>query len=152
MFNSKHEISLVTAILPAASADSVVNILTAREVTNVLVSQARGTLLHDRWWKSWVPPISPSKTMLQMVVPAHEVDRVVGLIIREGRLDLQASGAVFSSPCDSAYVGTMFHNLHTTEAPITHQGAHKLSESLSAIFCSIGHSLSDRVASCIASG
>ena len=146
MFNTKHEISLITAVLPASSANTVVCTLTSREVTDVLVSKARGTLLHEHWWKSWVPPISPSKTMLQMVVPAHDVDRVVGLIIEEGKLDMQASGAVFSTPCESAYVGSRFHNLRTTEALNTKKDSHTLSENLSAIFCSISHNLSDRIA------
>ena len=146
MFNSTHEISLITAVLPTPSADTVINTLTTREVTDVLISQARGTVLRDHWWKSWVPPISPSKTMLQIVVPAQDVDRVVGLIIEEGKLDLQASGAVFSTPCESAYVGSNFHSLHTTEALNTRNDSHKLSESLSVIFCSIGHNLSDRIA------
>ncbi|MEM7401345.1 MAG: hypothetical protein AAF304_05285 [Pseudomonadota bacterium] len=146
MFNTKHEISLITAVLPAASADSVISTLTSREVTDVLVSKARGTLLHDHWWKSWVPPISPSKTMLQMIVPAHDVDRVAGLVIEEGKLDMQASGAVFSTPCESAYIGSLFHNLRTTETLNTKKESHKLSENLCAIFCSISHSLSDRIA------
>ena len=146
MFNTKHEISLITAVLPNQSADTVVNTLTSREVTDVLVSKARGTLLREHWWKSWVPPISPSKTMLQMVVPVHDVDRVVGLVIEEGKLDLQATGAVFSTPCESAYVGSNFHNLRTTEALNTTKDSHKLSENLSAIFCSVSHSLSDRIA------
>ena len=146
MFNTKHEISLITAVLPAASADSVVSTLTTKEVTDVLVSQARGTLLHDHWWKSWVPPISPSKTMLQMVVQKHDVDRIVGLVIEEGKLDMQASGTVFSTPCESAYVGSLFHNLRTTETLNTKNESHKLSDNLCAIFCCISHSLSDRIA------
>ncbi len=146
MFNTKHEISLITAVLPNQSADTVVNTLTSREVTDVLVSKARGTLLREHWWKSWVPPISPSKTMLQMVVPVHDVDRVLGLVIEEGKLDLQATGAVFSTPCESAYVGSNFHNLRTTEALNTKKDSHKLSENLSVIFCSVSHSLSDRIA------
>lgn len=146
MFTSKHEISLITAILPNPSADTVVNALTNKEVTDVLISQARGTLLHDHWWKSWVPPISPSKTMLQILVPVHDVDRVVNLIIEEGRLDMQATGAVFSTPCESTYVGSEFHNLRTTETFNARKDSHKLSENLCAIFCSIGHQLSDRIA------
>ncbi len=146
MFNTKHEISLITAVLPNPSADTVVNTLTNKEVTDVLISQARGTILHEHWWKSWVPPISPSKTMLQMVVPVHDVDRVVSLVIEEGKLDKQATGAVFSTPCESAYIGSKFHNLRSTEALNAKNDTHKLSENLSAIFCSIGHRLSDRIA------
>ncbi len=146
MFNSTHDISLITAVLPTLSANNVVDTLTSQEVTDVLVSQARGTILHDHWWKSWVPPISPSKTMLRMIVPGHDVDRVVGVIIEEGKLDLQSAGAVFSTPCESAYVGSKFHNLRTTETLNTKNDSHKLSEDLSAIFCSISHKLSDRIA------
>ena len=146
MFNSKHHISLITAVLPSPSAKAVINDLTSNEVTDVLVSNARGTLLRDHWWKSWVPPISPSKTMLRMVVPARDVDRVVNTVIVEGRLDLQAAGAVFSTPCESAYVGSEFHNLRTKETLNTTTESNKLSENLSAIFCSVGHGLSDRIA------
>ena len=102
MFNTKHEISLITAVLPTTAADTVVSTLTSREVTDVLVSQARGTLLRDHWWKSWVPPISPSKTMLQMVVPAHDVERVVGLVIEEvnpaGHSQLKVAQVVVDDP------------------------------------------------------
>ncbi|MBT8113491.1 MAG: hypothetical protein KJO47_07410, partial [Gammaproteobacteria bacterium] len=146
MFNSKHHISLITAVLPSPSANAVINDLTSNEVTDVLVSNARGTLLRDHWWKSWVPPISPSKTMLRMVVPARDVERVVNTVIVEGKLDLQAAGAVFSTPCESAYVGSEFHNLRTKETLNTTTESNKLSENLSAIFCSVGHSLSDRIA------
>ncbi len=146
MFNSKHHISLITAILPVSPAKAVIDDLTKNEVTDVLVSKARGTLLRESWWKSWVPPISPSKTMLQMVVPANDVDRVVNTVITEGRLDMQATGAVFSTPCESAYVGTEFHNLRTKETLNTTTDSSKLSENLSAIFCSVEHQLSDRIA------
>ena len=146
MFNSTHQISLITAVLPTPSANVVIDTLTSKEVTDILVSKARGTLLREHWWKSWVPPISPSKTMLQMVVPASDVDRVVNIVIEEGRLDMQASGAVFSTPCESAYIGSEFHSLRTKETLNTTTDSHKLSETLSVIFCSVGHQLSDRIA------
>jgi len=146
MFNSKHHISLIKAVLPASSAKSVINDLTSNEVTDVLVSKARGTLLRESWWKSWVPPISPSKTMLQMAVPACDVDNVVNTVITKGRLDKQATGAVFSTPCESAYVGSEFHNLRSKETLNTTKDSNKLSENLNAIFCSVGHQFSDRIA------
>jgi nitrogen regulatory protein PII len=146
MFNSKHHVSLITAVLPISSANAVIDDLISNEVTDVLVSKARGTVLREHWWKSWVPPISPSKTMLRMVVPAKDVDRVINTVIVEGRLDLQATGAVFSTPCESTYVGSEFHNLCTKETLNTTTESQKLSENLSAIFCSVGHQLSDRIA------
>ena len=146
MFDSNHDISLITAVLPDTSANEVIHTLTTKEVTDILVSQARGTLLSDQWWRAWVPPISPSKTMLQTVVPAHDVDRIVNLIIEESRLDMQATGAVFSTPCESAYVGSKFHNLRTTESLNSKKNNHKLSDDLSVIYCSVSHLLSERVA------
>ena len=146
MFNSKHHISLITAVLPIPSAKAVVDEFVTKEITDVLISTARGTLLREHWLKSWVPPISPSKTMLQMVVPGHDVERVVDTIISVGKLDLQASGAVFSTPCERAYVGSEFHNLRTKETLSTKTESQKLSDNLSAIFCCVGHQLSDRIA------
>ncbi len=146
MFNSEHHISLITAVLPASSANAVIDDLTKNEVTDVLVSKARGTLLRESWWKSWVPPISPSKTMLQMAVPAKDVDRVINTVITEGKLNMQATGAVFSIPCESAHVGSEFHNLRSKDVLNDTGDSHNLSEDLSAIFCSVGHQFSERVA------
>ena len=146
MFSSKHQISLITAVLPTASASSVIENFNLDETISALVSKARGTLLQEHWWKSWVPPISPSKTMFQMVVPTHDVDRIISTVIAEGRLDMQASGAVFSTPCDSAYVGSDFHGLHGEKNMDAATSTHQLSENLSAIYCSVGHQLSDHIA------
>ncbi len=146
MFNTNHHISLITAALPVPSANAVIETLTTNEVTDILVSKARGTVLRDHWWKSWVPPISPSKTLLHMVVPAHDVDRVINTVILEGKLDMQSTGAVFSTPCTSSYIGTDFQNLHTKEQLNTTTDSDKLSGNLSAIFCSVSHKLSDHIA------
>jgi nitrogen regulatory protein PII len=146
MFNSNHHISLITAALPVPSANAVIKKLTDDKLTDVLVSKARGTVLRDHWWKSWVPPISPSKSLLHMVVPAHDVDRVVNTVIVEGRLDMQSTGAVFSTPCESSYIGTEFENLHMKEVLNTTTDSDKLSENLSAIFCCVSHKLSDTIA------
>ena len=148
MFASDHKLSLVTAVLPSSSADEVVDSLVVEQQTPVLVSQARGTVLQDQhWWKSWIPPISPEKTMLRAVVPSHQVDQVVDSIILKGRLDKQAAGAVFSTPCEHAYVGTEFYaGDNANAAKKDKQEAPQLTQDLSAIFCSVGHQLSDKVA------
>ena len=146
MFNHNHRISLVTAVLPSASANGVVEHLTLKQDTATLISKARGTLLHDHWWKSWVPPISPSKTMLRMVVPENNVDQIISTVISEGRLDMQASGAVFSTPSESGYVGSNFQILGAEKIKQPTNTSHKVSENLSVIFCSVGHQLSDRIA------
>ena len=147
IFTSNHRISLITAVLPTQSAGEVINSLAASQpAIPALVSKARGTLLHERWWKSWVPPISPSKTMLRMIVPMQDVDYVISTIITDGKLHLQASGAVFSTPCESSYVGSEFHSLQSEDKVDKNAATLQLSENLSAIFCSVGHRLSERIA------
>ncbi len=146
MFSNSHKISLITAVLPSSSAGEVIENLICNQAIAVLVSKARGTLLQEHWWKSWLPPISPSKLMLRMIVPEHDVDQVVSTIITEGKLHFQATGAVFSTPCESAYVGSEFHSLRTVEMSGSVTESHKLCENLSAIYCSVGHRLSDRIA------
>jgi len=145
MFERTHQFSAVTAVLPGTTAQHVIDSVLADQGTSALVWQARGTLLHDTWWKRWVPPISPAKTMLQLLVPDPEVDHIVGTIVERGRLHQQATGAVFSTPCDHAYFGSQFH-LAPARAPAIAGGAeHRLTRNLSAIYCIVGHQLGDRV-------
>ncbi|MEM1175452.1 MAG: hypothetical protein AAGA33_00510 [Pseudomonadota bacterium] len=145
MFNTKHDVSMVTAILPNPAVHRVVKNLVQEKNTNVFSSAARGTLLHESWWKSWLPSISPSKTMLRMVVPTSDVDNIVSGIIVDARLHKQALGAVFSTPCKRTHIGSEFNSLADMQS---HPGSdsHGLSETLSAIYCSVGHQLSERVA------
>ena len=146
MLSSNNQISLVTAVLPAQSADAATDRLVANKQSGVYVSKARGTLLHEHWYKSWFPPISPSKTMLRMIVSTDEVDPIISNIVAEGKLHLQASGAVFNTPCEYAYIGPDFHGLQSKNKAITSAINHQLCEKLSVIFCSVGHQLSDRIA------
>ncbi len=145
MFKSRHDVSLVTAILPNPAVPRVVRSLVHEKNINVLSSPSRGTLLHEHWWKSWLPSISPSKTMLRMVVPTADVDSVVSSVIVDARLHKQALGAVFSTPCERTYIGSEFDNLSDSQCA-QESDSHRLSETLSAIYCSVGHQLSDRVA------
>ena len=157
MFNNQHQYSVVTAVLPNASANLVTSHIFKDEGTHALMWKARGTLLHDHWWKRWIPPISPAKSMMQMLVPNTEVTHVVSNIVEHSRLHQQATGAVYSTPCDNVYLGADFHTW--TQPPIEkahhlmsdqlnkHRPGsdHKLTKNLSAIFCIVGHQYSDRV-------
>jgi nitrogen regulatory protein PII len=147
MFSKRHAYSTVTAILPKASTDSVIPAILQDPGTSALVWNARGTLLHDHWWKQWFPPISPGKTMLQVIVPDADVARIVSTVVETGRLHQQATGAVYSTPCEHAYFGSDFHNWPTREGAslISGEDDHKLTENLSIIYCIVGHEMSDRV-------
>ncbi len=146
MFKTSQSYSVVTAILPQARTSAVVKATLSDPGTSGFLWKARGTLLHDTWWKRFIPPISPAKNMLSMLVPDDEVPGIVNTIVEQGRLHQQATGAVFSTPCDHIYFGSEFHVWPSKEAMTAPTGNHNLTENLSAIYCIVGHKLSDRVA------
>ena len=113
-FQDDHRLATVTAVLPNSTAQRVVDGALQESDASAFVWKARGTLLHDHWWKRWVPPISPVKTVLQMIVPESEVARMVGGVVQQGRLNLQATGAVFSTPSQRVYMGSQFQQWQTT--------------------------------------
>jgi len=144
MFRNNKAYSIVTAILPNATAARVIEGTVEASGGTALAWKARGTLLRDHWLSRWMPPIGPVKTVLQMVVPQSQVDGIVAATMESGRLHQQATGAVFSTPCDHAYVGSEFHAW--PEGNESAAGKHAVSESLSVILCSVGQAYSDRVA------
>ena len=145
MFQDDLHLSTVTAVLPNSTVRRVVDGVLQEPGANAFVWTARGTLLHDHWYKRWVPPISPVKTVLQMIVPDHEVDRVVGTVVERGRLNLQATGAVFSTPSERVYLGSEYQGWPAKQA-LAQDRDHGLSDSLSIIYCIVSHNISDRVA------
>jgi len=145
MFKKNHLLSTVTAVLPAGIASRVVELTLAEEGTSALIWNARGTLLQDHWWQRYVPPISPRKSVVQMLVPNQEVDRLVELVAETGNLHKQATGAVFSTPCEHAYLGSEFNA--RPDSPIASPVPHDaLCDNLSVIYCIVGRKLSDKVA------
>ncbi|MEQ9451667.1 MAG: P-II family nitrogen regulator [Pseudomonadales bacterium] len=143
MFNNDHKLATVSAVLPSRAASQVVEQVTHGQDTHALIWQARGTLLHDHWLKRWLPPISPAKKMLQMVVPNSQVDELVNLVVDVGKLNYQATGAVFSTPHDHAYLGSEFHVWPGEE--LAQPSNHRLSNSLVALYCIVPHNMSDKV-------
>ena len=146
MFTSSYQVSIVTAVLPTNAAGDTLTALIEDEHVNALVENARGTLLRENWLKAWVPPISPAKTMLQMLVPDQDLDRVLNLIVEHGKLHLQASGAVFSHSADSAYIGSHCHLISPEQIAPAHKNEHAMKSNLQAIYCIVSHAVSDRVA------
>jgi len=145
MFSESHAYSTVTAILPEASTRTVVPALLQDGGTSALIWNARGTLLHDHWWRRWFPPISPAKNILQIIAPDDDVARIVSTVVDAGKLHQQATGAVYSTPCEHVYFGSDFHVWPPREGASLTEGHHKLTENLSAIYCIVDHAWSDRV-------
>ena len=145
MFKQAHGYSLVTAVMPNSSSQRVLPALLADEGSNAFTWKARGTLLHDSLWKRFFPPISPAKSMLAMLVPDMEVGGVVNRVVEEGRLHQQATGAVFSTPCDHVFFGPDFHVWPERPGAGLARESHALTENLSILYCIVGHQLADKV-------
>jgi nitrogen regulatory protein PII len=145
MIKLGHASSVVTAILPGSSAHEAANALHDSLGLGVLSWGARGTLLQDQWWKRWVPPISPAKTVLQLLAPSHEVDAVERTIIEAANLDKQSTGAIYSTPCMEAYVGDDFDAWQVDWLDSNKDDPVKMPENLMAIHCIVGHQDSERI-------
>ena len=145
MFTQDHAVSMVTAVLPSTSVDAVSAEVLRDPGSSALVWKARGTLLRESWFKKFLPPISPAKTMMQLLVPNSEVASLVSRIVERGRLHQQATGAVFSTPCEHAYFGSAFHAWPERDGDGLSENSHSMTENLNIIYCIVGHHLSDRV-------
>ena len=133
-FLLEQALSTVTAILPRNSAQRVVSAITRwREESSAFVWDARGTLLHEAWYKQFLPSISPAKAMIQLILPDNEVDRMLSVIVDAGRLDLQSTGSVFCTPCDDVYFGAGFRRWPVDHGQDIVDGSHDLQENLDVI-------------------
>lgn len=145
MSNNTQNVSFVTAVLPTGSVKDVLTALIEDEHANALVSQARGSLLREHWWKAWMPSISPAKTKIQLLVPDQDLDRIVGLIVEHGRLHQQAAGAVFSLKSEQVYIGPDCQLIDPNKSFPAQSETHKLSGNLHVIFCVVSHDASERI-------
>ncbi|MFK7975475.1 MAG: hypothetical protein AB8C02_05030 [Halioglobus sp.] len=151
MLKSNHSSSVVTAIVPNEAVADVTTALHDKMNMGVLQWDARGTLLQEQWWRRWVPPISPSKVALQLLAANDDVDSIERTIIQTAKLDKQATGAVFSSPCALTYFGEGFSAWQIEEDSAEESTLNSansvgsLDENLSAIYCVVDHQSSDRV-------
>ncbi|MCG5055124.1 MAG: P-II family nitrogen regulator [Myxococcales bacterium] len=61
---------------------------------------ARGTLIQDRWYQSFLPAISPEQEILYFLVPNEDVDRLMEQIVMVGQLRLFGAGSIFAVDCE----------------------------------------------------
>ena len=137
--------STVTALLPSNRSGAVIDDIIAQHGASALIWRARGTVLQDQWWQRWMPPISPAKTMLQVLVPDRDVACVIDRVVTKGRLHQQATGAVFSMPCDNVYFGSQYHHWPEPEPGSEPAAAFAGEKKLGIIYCMVSQSRSDRV-------
>ncbi len=145
MFKVDHRFSAVSAILPVNRAPDVIAALTDLGL-GAFGWKARGTLLQDQWFKRFLPPVSPNKTMLHTLVQDTEVNQVVDLLVERGRLHQQATGAVFALPCEHAYFGSEFVQYPQVDNTSPGTLQREQTQSLSAIYCIVEHRHGERVA------
>lgn len=145
MFDNPHQYSSVTAIVPAATVNRVVDTMLNDAGTSALAWNSRGTLLTDHWYRRLLPPISPAKTMLQLLVAEPEVDDVVSQLINLSKIDKQATGAVYTTPCQHAYVGPDYHVWPSSASNKNKHTVPGLDEHLSMINCIVDHRDGDKV-------
>ncbi len=143
MFRNDSPSSMITTMLPPASANRVIEAITARPGTSLLSWTARGTVLHDHWLKRWFPPVSPARTALSAIVPEAEAAALVDEIVEVGRLHQQATGAVYSVPAEHTFFGADFHRWPGSSQSAPAKAA---AGNLGIIHCIVDHRLSDRVA------
>ncbi len=91
----------VTAILPRQSAGVVVQEVLGNGASHVMTTSARGTLMQQHWYKSFLPAISPEQEILHFIVPRGEIDRLMEEIVIVGKLQLYGAGSIFATPCES---------------------------------------------------
>lgn len=108
--------SLITAIVPKRNSHAVTSAILNHPGRTVTVNIARGTLIKERWYQSFVPVMNPEQEVLEMLVPASEVDPVMREIVSVGRLHLAGSGAVFSIPCSETLFLPGFHQWKVADA------------------------------------
>lgn len=139
MMCEHEDLSLVMAILPEKYSQTVIASLIQQPQTSLLTWKARGTLLHDSWYRQMLPAISPAKVVLQLLLPHDQVDTAIDVIVDKGKFHMQGAGAVFSHACLKAWNGRDYHSwpdqgLATSD---NYQALHPLDfkDNLNVIYC-----------------
>ena len=137
--------SVVTAILPKSTSRTVLDGVVADSGYAALTWQARGTLLKDNWLQRFLPPISPAKSIVQMLVPDNATEALMQRIVDAANLHKQATGAVFSQSCDNVFVGLDSPALHSLADARGERASSDASADLSLIVCIVDKIHSDRI-------
>ena len=101
---ARHDYSLLTTLLPRRRFSQVVTCVLEAGVRHVMATDARGTLVKDRWYQSLLPVVSPEQEIVQMLVEERMVDRIINELASAGRLYLTGAGAVYAARCLQAWI------------------------------------------------
>jgi len=98
-FSHHSEYSLVTAILPRQSTHRVLEEVLASGAAHALTQNARGCVMKERWYQSFLPSLSPEQEILNFLVPNQETDHLMEQIVMVGKLRLYGAGSIFATYC-----------------------------------------------------
>ncbi|MEN7341330.1 MAG: hypothetical protein AAAFM81_00250 [Pseudomonadota bacterium] len=143
--HDQNELSVITAVLPESNADEVAEQAIVANGLSALSWKARTTLLRTNWLSRWMPPVTPVRSVMQMIVPTPAAKPTLASLIRSARLHQQVTGAVFSTPCARSFVGSKFVGWSEKSLSAPHELA-SIAKPMTAIFCVVGPDLSDHVA------
>ena len=99
-FSRHSDYSLVTAILPRHSTHQVLEAVLASGAHYALTTSARGSLMNERWYQSFLPALSPEQEIITFLVPNEEADTLMEEIVMVGKLQLYGAGSIFATPCE----------------------------------------------------
>ncbi|MEM9160964.1 MAG: P-II family nitrogen regulator, partial [Verrucomicrobiota bacterium] len=100
-FKSYSNYSLVTAILPRQSTAEVLEEVLGSGAAHAMSLNARGAIVQERWYQSFLPAISPEQEVLNFLAPVVEVDHLMEQIVMVGKLRRYGVGSIFATPCDN---------------------------------------------------
>ncbi|NKB33026.1 MAG: hypothetical protein GKR91_08015 [Pseudomonadales bacterium] len=146
MYTRYEYISEVTAILPTRYMPNVTAALINRSY-DILSWHARGTLQDNRWYRRFLPSISPGKEVLRLLVPNTRLDGVMQTIVEQGKLDRIGMGAVYSVPCTEMHIGGHFHSSWSAMAKEAQESTvnTNLKDRLSVIQCIVQSEHSEQI-------
>lgn len=145
MYTRVQNTSIITAILPEAYIERTLDAL--KDIgQDVIRWHARGTLQDKRWFRKFIPGISPEKGVIRVLVTNQEVDQVMQVILEQGNLHQQGTGAVYCIPCNELYIGGHFHSSCTDKESAEESGNSSLKENLDVIYCLVAKNQSEPVA------
>ncbi|MEM1294880.1 MAG: P-II family nitrogen regulator [Verrucomicrobiota bacterium] len=91
----------MTAILPRQSTHQVLDAVLASGAHYALTTSARGSMINERWYQSFLPSLSPEQEMVTFLVPNEEADTLMEEIVMVGKLQLYGAGSIFAIPCEN---------------------------------------------------
>ncbi|MEM9017385.1 MAG: P-II family nitrogen regulator [Verrucomicrobiota bacterium] len=98
-FSQHSNYSFVTAILPRQITGRVLKTVLDYGAAYAFSQAARGSLVQDRWYKNFLPALSPEQEILRFIGPEEETDHLMEQIVMVGKLSVYGSGAIFAVSC-----------------------------------------------------